>query len=447
MHSITANTTEFPKASFIPNYSAEFLTQHKKYIDALVENGIRPVPERIAAFSKISQDGSYEKEKIDQAFAVAEGIPPVRFSTPTPTPTPTPVDFDPGIPRLTAEAIAEALQNNPANRSWLQHSLQRTAQRYSLSLAGNLAQDGESLLEFLSNEISWWEADSFPLDAMMDLTNRYDWTFRSDAWSLREQLRREALIIHAAWEELLLLSRRLSRSMPGNTGLFLILNQTTPTDYFCCALPQGVSFLRKDCDQSDQQILVSTQVKIASSEHREPLQGTSEGDALELAVNFAQARQRVPILCDLSRRRFPRSFLRTVRFAQGRRWGIRPLGKTADPAAKHIPHAKSWSGFPLLAGHPELLLFDPWPISDALIIPQLPKDIAAKFVKAPQTKPWQDDRIGARNEMEPDENGQYRPAAKSWVVPVLGGWMRTHDLFKSRMARHLRNADPAMYVT
>ncbi|MCI5161037.1 MAG: hypothetical protein D3917_03240, partial [Candidatus Electrothrix sp. AX5] len=322
MHSITANTTEFPKASFIPDYSADFIARHKQDIDTLVANGIRPVPERIATFRKISQtsqDGRYEKEKMDQAFIVVEGLAPVNPGEP--------IDFDQGIPRLTAEAVAEALQNNPANRSWLQHALQRTAQRYSFSLSGDLVHGGESLLDFLSNEISWWEANSFPLDAMMDLTNRYDWTFRSDAWSLREQLRREAQVIHAAWEELLLLSRRLSRSISGNTGLFLILNQTTPTDYFCCALPQGVSFFRKDCDQSDQRILVSTQVKIASSEHREPLLGTSEGDALERAVSFAQETQRVPVLCDFSRRRFPRSFLRVARFAHCKGWSIRSLGK------------------------------------------------------------------------------------------------------------------------
>ncbi|MDU9049019.1 MAG: hypothetical protein Q3M30_09210 [Candidatus Electrothrix sp. Rat3] len=433
MHSITDNTTEFPKASFIPDYSADFIARHKQDIDTLVANGIRPVPERIATFRKISQtsqDGRYEKEKMDQAFIVAEGLASVNPGEP--------VDFDAGMPRLTAEAVAEALQNNLENRSWLQHALQRTAQRYSFSLSGDLVHDGESLLDFLTNKVSLWEADSFPLDAMMDLPNRYDWTFRSDAWSLQEQLRREARIIHTAWEELLRLSNK--------KGLFLILNQTTPTDYFCSALPQGVSFFRKDCDQSDQRILVSTQVKIASSEHREPLQGTCEGDAFEQAVGFALAAQRIPVLCDLSRRRFPRSFLRVVRFAQIKKWGIRPLGKLSDSSARSIPQAKSWSGFPVLTGHPELFLFDPWPISDARIVPDLPENIKNKFVKAPQTKPWQDDRIGARNEMELDKNGQYRPAAESWVLPVLGGWMRAHNLFKSRMSRLLRNTDPATNI-
>ena len=39
--------------------------------------------------------------------------------------------------------------------------------------------------------------------------------------------------------------------------------------------------------------------------------------------------------------------------------------------------------------------------------------------------------------MEADSEGVYRPISEPWVVPVLGGWARTDDLFKSRLARFL----------
>ncbi|XOF32434.1 MAG: hypothetical protein ACL93V_10325 [Candidatus Electrothrix sp. YB6] len=406
------------------------LSRYGKHIDILLSEGIRPLPERLTAFFAVSPQGRYTKKGMDQAFVAAEGFSGVNPGEQA--------DYDQGVPRLTEVDVSRALQKNPANRQWLVLSLERTAQRYGLALSGDLIQSSSQLLDFLYHEISFWEADSFPLDAMMDLTNQYHWTFRSDAWSLREQLRREALIIHAAWKELL----RLSRQHP----LFLILNQATPTDYFCSALPQGASLFAQGTDQSEQQILVSADIKISSSEHRDTLQKTSEGDALEQAVEIACTVQRVPVVCDLSRRRFPRSFLRIARFAQCRGWGIQPLGKLADPAATQLPQAKSCSGFPVLSGHPELLLFDPWPISDTQIVPELPPDISDRFVTAPQTKPWQDDRIGARNELEMDEHGQYRAGAQSWVLPVPGGWMRVHDLFKSRMARFLRGMDSSLYI-
>ncbi|MCI5149516.1 MAG: hypothetical protein D3916_09040 [Candidatus Electrothrix sp. MAN1_4] len=422
--SITSNTKEFPEAGYLPKYSDNFLTQYGKHINILIAEGIRPVPERIAALLSSSSEGRYVKKRMDQACSATEGLLYVNLDEHA--------DYE-KTPPLTELAVIEALQKNSANREWIQNALERTARRYDLSLSSNIIHGSKQLLNFLYREISLWEADSFPLDIMMDLTNQYDWTFRSDVWSLREQLRRESLIIHAAWKKLLSLSCQ--------HPLFLILNQSAPTDYFCSAFPQETSLFVKKRDQNDWKILVYTRVKIASSEHRKSLRNTSEGDALEYAVELARALQRIPVLCDLSRRRFPRSFLRVVRFAQYKKWGVRPLGKLSDSSAISIPQTKSCSGFPVLSGHPELFLFDPWPISDMQIVPNLSQDIIDRFVTTPQTKPWQDDRIGARNELEMDECGNYCTGTRSWILPASGGWMRVHDLFKSRMARFLRGFD------
>jgi hypothetical protein len=424
---ITSNTKEFPEAWYLPKYSDDFLTRYGKHINLLMAEGIRPVPERIAALLSSSSKGRYVKKRMDQACSATEGFLHVNLDEHA--------DYDQKTPPLTELDVIQVLQKNSANREWIQNALERTARRYGLSLSSDLIHGSKQLLDFLYHEISLWEADSFPLDIMMDLTNQYNWTFRSDVWSLREQLRRESLIIHAAWKVLLSLSCQ--------HPLFLILNQSAPTDYFCSAFPQGTALFVKERDQNDRKILVYTQVKIASSEHRASLHNTSEGDVLEHAVELARTLQRVPVVCDLSRRCFPRSFLRVVRFAQDKKWGIRPLGKLFDSSAISLPQAKSCSGFPVLSGHPELFLFDPWPISDMQIVPNLSQYIVDRFVTAPQTKPWQDDRVGARNEQEMDECGKYCTGTQSWVLPVPGGWMRVHDLFRNRMARFLRSFDPS----
>ena len=167
------------------------------------------------------------------------------------------------------------------------------------------------------------------------------------------------------------------------------------------------------------------------------LTDTLEGENLFKAMTLAQTLGRRPILCDFSRRKFPRSFLRVTRFALEKEIGIFPMGKLFDPKTNKIPEAKSAAGFPIIKGNNTLTLFDPWPVSDPEILKKICDPEKRSFCHAPLTKPWQDDRIGARTEMEPDKNGIYKIIAKPWVVPVLGGWMRVDTLFKSRLGRFL----------
>lgn len=415
---ITNNTKEFPKATYLPEASKKYTSEHSGAVNALRANGTRPVPERIEALTKLCH-GNYHRENLDLAFAVTEFV-----KLPN---TPENADFDSGWPRLTDNDVISALAEMPKNEQWIRSVVNRTATRHNLSLTDDLITDAEMLLKFLSQEISYWEADSLPLDAMMDLKNRYGWTFTSDVWSLREQLRREAIVVRNAWTSLLQLAEK--------TPLLVILNERTPTDYFTGTLPHSASLFNPDSHENEAGILLYTGLKISSSEHRDPLKGTSEGEGLKQAMALAIKSGRCPVLCDFSRRRFSRSFLRVVRFAKQEGWGIEPLGKLLDLDTDKIPEAKSPNGFAPMAGRPLLILFDPWPVSDPQIMSRLHPKIQKAFCRAPQTKPWQDDRIGARTEMKADENGNYRVSSKAWIVPVLGGWMRVDELFKSRLAR------------
>ncbi|MFV9646333.1 MAG: hypothetical protein ACNYWU_10975, partial [Desulfobacterales bacterium] len=181
---ITNNTKEFPKATYLPEASKKYSSEHSGAVNALRANGTRPVPERIEALTKLCH-GNYHRENLDFAFAATEFV-----KLPN---TPENADFDSGWPRLTNNDVISALLEMPNNEQWIRSVVNRTATRHNLSLNDDLITDAEMLLKFLSQEISYWEADSLPLDAMMDLKNRYGWTFTSDAWSLREQLRREAI--------------------------------------------------------------------------------------------------------------------------------------------------------------------------------------------------------------------------------------------------------------
>ncbi len=422
---ITDNTREFPAAAYFPEASKKCISKYSGAVNALRANGTRPVPERIEALAKLCCEKyhreDYYRENLDLAFAATE-----RVKLPN---APENANFDSGWSRLTDSDVNSALAKIPKNEQWIKNVVNRTAARYNLSLTNDLITDAEMLLKFLSREVSYWEADSLPLDAMMDLKNRYDWTFTSDAWSLREQLRREATVVRNAWTKLLQLAEK--------TPLLVILNEKTPTDYLTAALPCGVSLFNPDSYENEAGILLYTGLKISSSEHRDPIKDTSEGEGIKQAMAQAIKSGRCPLLCDFSRRRFSRSFLRIVRFAKQEGWGIKPLGKLLDLDAVKMPEAKSARGFAPIIGSPCLILFDPWPISDSQIIARLHLKMQKAFCHVPQTKPWQDDRIGARTEMEADKNGNYRVSSKAWIVPVLGGWMKVDELFKSRLARFL----------
>ena len=447
---ITDNTKEFPAAAYFPEASKKYINKYSVAVNALKANGTPPVPERIEALAKLCCENhhkkDYRRENLDLAFAATECV-----KLPD---APEYANFDSEYPRLTDSDVNFALAKIPKNEQWIRNVVNRTASRYNLSVTDDLIADAKMLLKFLSQEVSYWEADSLPLDAMMDLKNRYDWTFTSDAWSLREQLKREATVIRNVWTKLLQLAEK--------TPLLVILNEKTPTDYLTAALPCGVSFFNQNsceqnscesdsCEQNSCEsdscesdiykneagILLYTGLKISSSEHRDPIKDTFEGESIKQAMAQAIKLGRCPVLCDFSRRRFSRSFMRVVRFAMQEGWGIKPLGKLLDLDAVKIPEAKSARGFAPMIGSPCLILFDPWPISDSQIISRLHLKMQKTFCHVPQTKPWQDDRIGARTEMEADENGNYRVSSKAWIVPVLGGWMKVDELFKSRLARFL----------
>jgi len=461
---------------------------HREAVNALLSISTRPFPERVEALINLECSCQpLTRQKADAAFAECENISmPVASET---SPFISDVNVSAG---LTDDEALSALDESPGNRAWIENCLKRFSSAYKFSLGGNIIHDAGNLIDFLHSDISLWEADSFPLDCMAFLPNRYGWTFRSTAWSLREQLRREAMVIKKSWYTLF----QMAEEQP----LLLVLNERAPSDYFTSFIPEGASLpgelyagselpmgLGTDFNH-ECPVLIHGGVKISSSEHRVSLNDTQEGEDLKKMMGFAEKTGRRAVLCDFSRRRFPRSFLRAARFALDNGWGILPMGKLFDPGVDCLPEPKSSRGFPFgrfeknrapvrafeenrvsmkifeenrvpdLMKHPvgatdrsplhsfshsfphssQLTLFDPWPISDPEIVPQLSQEEKRLFCTAPSTKPWQDDRIGAREEMELNDDGVYGVAAKPWVVPVMGnGWMRVDDLFKSRLRRFL----------
>ena len=393
--------------------------------EALSAHRTRPTPERVCALASLGI-AAIDRSVIDHAFAACESVcipsDPLRSG------------FDPACPRLPPEMVQSSLENNPENRRWLARALTRKAEQLGLGLSEDPLKAADQLLTYLVQEVSLWETDAFPLEAMATLPNRYGWTFSTDAWSLREQLRREARVVRRAWRDIFYMAE--------GGPLLVILNESAPTDYMTCSLPPNADIWNGRIHSEDLPVLLYTGLKIASSEHRDSLAGTPEGDGLAQAVGVARALRRRPVLLDFSRRRFPRSFLRVCRFARQAGWRIRPFGKVRGRPRGKLPEPKSPRGLPPLSGDPVLHLYDPWPISDPEIVRNLDHQTRAAFCKSPPTKPWQDDRIGARTELEADSDGVYRPVSDPWVVPALGGWARTDDLFKSRLARFL-SFDPS----
>ena len=340
--------------------------------------------------------------------------------------------FDPGYPRLGPREASAILKKRPRNRAWVVQAMVATARRYGLRIPDDPVAAAANLLSFLYREVSCRAADAFPLEAMATLENRYEWTFETDAFSLGEQLRREAAAVERAW--------RMIRGLAARGPLLVILNEATPRDYLTCRLPRWASMFAGPDDGRERPVLLYTGLKISSSEHRAPLEGSPEGAALEKAVGLAVTLGRRPVVVDFSRRRFPRAFLRICRFAGRVGWGVRPVGKVRRTAGADLPGPKSPRGLPRTPGAPGVVLMDPWPVSDPEILAGLSPETREKFSGPPATKPWQDDRIGARVEVEAGADGVYRPAFAPWIVPAFGGWMRADHLFKSRLARHVRIA-------
>ncbi|MEE4359800.1 MAG: hypothetical protein V2I97_25240 [Desulfococcaceae bacterium] len=424
---ITENRKEFPHAVYFPEKGKHWQTRaFENAVRTLLLHQTRPAPERIRILAS-SFPGEKNREILDHAFALSE-LPGFAKKSPREAEK---QGFDPGIPRLSYREVRESLEAVPENREWIQKNAKRAAGRFHIPLPDTaipekLTEAAEYLLSFLCRHVSFWEADAFPLEAMMDLQNRYDWTFRTDAWSLREQLRRESRIIRQAWRQI----RHFSLRFP----LLLILNECAPSDYMLSLLPDNAEVWRPSGKIPDARVLIYRGLKISSSEHREDLETGQEGRELEKALELARRLGRQPLLLDFSRRRFPRSFLRVVRFAAKKGMGIHPLGKVRDRYSAGIPAPKSAQGFQTFRGSPCITLCDPWPLCDPEITVQTEK----KSFCPQHSKPWQDDRIGARTEREADEKGQYKIDCRAWVVPVLGGWMRADDLFKSRLARQIR---------
>ncbi|MBF0200464.1 MAG: hypothetical protein HQK66_03955 [Desulfamplus sp.] len=369
------------------------------------------------------------------------------------------LDFDQGCIKVPEHHARGILDHNIPNRSWIEKCLYSFSRAYGYPLSGDIINDARSLLDFLFTGISAWEADSFPMDCMLFLENRYGWTFSSKAWSLREQLRQEALVMEKAWNILL--------GTAEESPMLLMLNQMAPWDYFTANLPDGAALLSGGQGCLQKPVLIHDGIKISSSEYRTPLDGTREGSDFARAIDLALSLGRIPVLCDLSRRRFPRSFIRAADFARQRGMGVVPGGKVFDPGAVGIPRPKSPRGFPVISGDDEkelnqfgedygfavvpgedygfpvvpgddsLYLFDPWPVSDPEIIPGLSSEEKKRFSHPPFTKPWQDDRIGARFEKEMNERGSYETVSEPWIVPALGGWVRVDDIFRSRLGRFL----------
>ncbi len=419
---ITNNTKEFPNATTDPSDFCPKKPGFDAARNLLLEHGIRPAPERIATLAAMGVNGGGRKV-VDAAFAACEGVTvPAR---------PEVEGFDPGCPRLGPNEARAALAAVPENRAWIEDAVRRAGERFGMELPADAVDGAGVLLGRLCRHGSFWEADAFPLEAMMDLENRYGWTFSTDAWSLREQLRREAEVIRGAWGTLC--------AMAADGPLLVILNETTPTDYFTCCLPAGAALLNGGPAVADARVLVKTGVKISSSEHRDPLKDTPEGDGLAAAADLAEKTGRRPVLVDFSRRRFPRAFMRVARFAGDIGWGIDPVGKVLDEGAGEIPEAKSPRGFGASDGEVVISLFDPWPASDPAVVDGLDAAEKKAFCGTPETKPWQDDRIGARVEMEDDGEGNYVKVSDAWVVPALGGWVRADALFRSRLSRLLNS--------
>jgi hypothetical protein len=380
----------------------------------------RATPERVSAVIHCRALGT-TREVIDRAFAQAEAVTlpqdPERFG------------FDPEVPRIGAREAQAVLEGRPENRAWVLRTTAVAARSFGLTIPPDTASAGE-LPRLLARKASFWEADAFPLEAMQTLENRYAWTFETDAWSLREQLRRESPVVAAAW-------RRI-RHLADRARLLVIPNESTPRDYLTCRLPAWAEHFTGPEAGRECPVLLYAGLKISSSEHREALAGSPEGAALSAAISQAAALDRRPVIVDFSRRRFPRSFLRICRFARDAGWGVAPVGKVRAEAPAGLPGPKSPRGLPWMPGSPAVLLMDPWPVSDPKILPGLSAGFRERFGGCPETKPWQDDRIGARVEVEAGADGVYRPAAMPWIVPTLGGWMRTDHLFQSRLARFVR---------
>ena len=395
----------------------------KEALYSLISINTRPFPERIDALTQ-SGFNTFTREKIDAVFVICENISTSNFSKEP--------NFDCSCERIMEREVISILEETPANRVWIQNCLHHFSSAYGLPLNGDIIHDARAILNYLYTDISSWEADSFPLDCMSYLRNRYSWTFSSNVWSLREQLRREALIIKKSWHTLF--------EMAHEQPLLLIINESAPRDYFTAFLPEGAAIFSETNSDPKTSILIYKGVKISSSEHRVSLDDTSEGQLLINAINLAKALNRRPVLCDFSRRRFPRSFLRAARFALEKKIGIVPMGKLLDHAAGTLPKAKSAKGFPFVMGEDTLTLFDPWPISDPEIVNKLSNQEKKKYCHAPWTKPWQDDRIGARVEIELNQHGVYQVTSTPWIVPAMGeGWMKVDTLFKSRIGRFIDN--------
>ncbi len=328
------------------------------------------------------------------------------------------------IPDRDAE---EFLENTPENKKWLRKIIEVEAKKHKIRLPDDIMAASKILIRYIAGNISLQKAEKFPLYAISQLKNRYEWTFKSNL-SLDKQLEKEAAVVQKAWDLIMKLAEK--------TPLFLILNETTPTDYMTARMPQRVSIFNNVSLCSDR-VLIYTGMKISSSEHRDGLYNTPEGENLIKAIDIALKLKRKPLIVDFSRRRFPRAFMRIAKLAKKMGWGINPTYKILDLKSHGIPHAKSSRGFLPFKGRPEIMLFDPWPVSDPEIIKNLNPEEKKAFCKSPGTKPWQDDRIGARKEMEMDDKGHYKVVSGPWVVPVLGGWMRANEIFKTHIARFI----------
>jgi hypothetical protein len=334
-------------------------------------------------------------------------------------------------------AVREALAESPDNRRWLVRTLRRAARRRGIAPDSDPFRAARHL--FAENRNG---DGGFVAEALWDLPNRYPWTFAPETGGLMDQLRQEADVVVRAWETL----EELARERP----VTVILNERAPTDYFTC--PVRPPRFPKLLETSEASIRLVTGVKIASSEHRAPLQtsdfrpqtsrGTPEGAPLIRAVTDAADEGRRPVLLDFSRRRFPRAFLRVARLADRIGWGIVPLGKVSGPPRRDLPGPKSPHGLPPRSGNPTLTLYDPWPVSDPEILSGMTPEDRDAFGGPPHTKPWQDDRIGARAEMEMDEGGRYRIVSRAWVLPTPSGWTRADSAFRELMADCLRRAAP-----
>ncbi len=165
MTDFIANKKDFPLVTFFPEVSEKFRNKHNALIEQLLTTGTRPTPERIEALLEASNE-SFSRKLIDHVFSISESVPLPE--------TPEDANFDTCYPRLKHSEILSTLSRNPENQRWLQGYFERVALRHNISVTKDIVTAGNQLLQFLSTEVSYWEADSFPLDAMTDLTNRYE---------------------------------------------------------------------------------------------------------------------------------------------------------------------------------------------------------------------------------------------------------------------------------